>query len=66
MKITYLRKSDIKKLKDEHMGKRIRKNKTKHNSKNNSSTSYDSSLRNDKFGKDFKEKIRNILIIDYN
>jgi len=75
MKINYLRKSDIKKLKAELMGKRTRKNKANHNSKNNFSTSYNSvsnissqyfSLRNDDIGKDFEENIRNILIKDYN
>jgi len=47
------------------MGKRIRNNRAKHNSKNNSSISYHSSLRKDEISKNFEENIRNILIMDY-
>ena len=73
MKINYLSKSDIKKLKADLIVKRKRNNKANRNSKNNSFTSYHSisnissqyfSLRNDEIGQDFEENIRNILIMD--
>lgn len=75
MKINYLSKSDIKKLKADLMGKRKRNNKSKRNAKSNSShynhsvsniSSQFFSLRNDEIGQDFEENIRNILITDYN
>ena len=75
MKINYLRKSDINKLKAELMGKRKRNNNARRNSKNNCSNSCLSvsnissqyfSLRNDEIGQDFEENIRNILIMNYN
>ena len=75
MKINYLRKFDIKKLKADLMGKRKRNNKTRRNAKSNSfhykhsvsniSSQY-FSLRNDEIGQDFEENIRKILTIDYN
>ena len=75
MKVNYLSKSDIKKLKADLMGKRKRNNKSKRNAKSNSSHYNHSvsniswqffSLRNDEIGQDFEENIRNILITDYN
>ena len=75
MKINYLSKSDIKKLKADLMGKRKRNDRTKRNTKSNSFHSNHSvsnissqffSLTNDEIGQDFEENIRNILIMDYN
>lgn len=75
MKIKYIRKSDIKKLKADLMGKRKRNNKARRKAKINSFHSNHSvsnissqyfSLRNDEIGQDFEENIRNILIMDYN
>lgn len=75
MKINYLSKSDINKLRAELMGKRKRNNKVKRNDKSYSSNSKHSVsnissqyflLRNDEIGQDFEENIRNILIMDYN
>jgi hypothetical protein len=75
VKINYLSKSDIKKLKADLMGKRKRNNKAKRNAKSNSSHSKHSvsnissqyfSLRNEEIGQDFEENIGNVLIVDYN
>lgn len=75
MKINYLSKTDIKKLKAQLMGKRKRNSKAKRNTKRNYSHSNHSlsnissqyfSLRNDEIGQDFEENIRNILIMNYN